>query len=147
MKKLYLYLISLFVLSGVILAACSGGTANSVVGTWRLDSYGSPGNTTPAAPDVDTSIVFKEDGKIEGNVGCNGFGGDYTVEGNTITFGPIVSTLMFCEGPVGDQETTTLNVLAETVSYTIEGDTLTITSSDGSSVIVLSRKSASYPYP
>lgn len=147
MKKLYLYLISLFVLSGLLLAACSGGTANSVVGTWRLDSYGSPGNTTPAAPDVDTSITFTEDGKIEGNVGCNGFGGDYTVDGNTITFGPIVSTLMFCEGPVGDQETTTLSVLAETVSYTLEGDTLTITSSDGSSVIVLSRKSASYPYP
>jgi heat shock protein HslJ len=147
MKKLYVYLISLFVLSGLLLAACSGGTANSVVGTWRLDSYGSPGNTTPAAADVDTSITFTEDGKIEGNVGCNGFGGDYTVDGNTMTFGPIVSTLMFCEGPVGDQETTTLSVLVETVSYTLEGDTLTITSSDGSSVIVLSRKSPSYPYP
>ena len=147
MKKLYLYLISMFVLSGLLLAACSGGTANSVVGTWRLDSYGAPGNTTPAAPDVDTSIVFKEDGKIEGNVGCNGFGGDYTVDGNTITFGPIVSTLMFCEGPVGEQETTTLNVLVETASYTLDGDTLTITSSDGSAVIVLSRKSSSYPYP
>lgn len=147
MKKLKIYLIPLFVLSGTLLAACAGGTANSVVGTWRLDAYGAPGNTTPAAPDVDTSIVFKEDGKIEGNVGCNGFGGDYTVEGNSITFGPIVSTLMFCEGPVGDQETTTLNVLVETVSYTLEGDTLTITSSDGSEVIVLSRKSPSYPYP
>lgn len=147
MKKLRIYLISLFVLSAVLLAACSGGTSNSVVGTWRLDSYGAPGKMTPAAPDVDTSITFTEDGKIEGNVGCNGFGGDYTVEGNTITFGAIVSTLMFCEGPVGDQETTTLNVLVETVSYTLEGDKLTITSSDGSTVIVLSRKLPSYPYP
>ena len=137
MKKLKLYVISLFVLSGILLTACAGGTSNSVVGTWRLDSYGAPGKTTPAAADVDTSIVFRGDGKIEGNVGCNGFGGDYTVEGNTITFGPIVSTLMFCEGPVGDQETTTLNVLAETVPYTLEGETLTITSSDGSAVIVL----------
>ena len=140
MKRLYLYLISLFVLSGVILAACSGAASNSLVGTWRLVSYGSPGNLTPAAPDVDTSITFSEDGKIEGNVGCNGFSGDYTVEGNTITFGPIVSTLMFCEGPVGDQETTTLNVLAETVTFVMEGDTVTITSADGSSVIVLERK-------
>jgi heat shock protein HslJ len=140
MKKLYLYLISLFVLSGVLLAACSGGASNSLVGTWRLVSYGSPGNLTPAAPDVDTSIVFTEDGKVEGNVGCNGFGGDYTVEGNTITFGPIVSTLMLCEGPVGDQETTTLNVLVETVTFVMEGDTVTITSADGSSVIVLERK-------
>ena len=140
MKKLYLYLISLFVLSGVLLAACSGGNSNSLVGTWRLVSYGSPGNLTPAVPDVDTSITFSEDGKIEGNVGCNGFSGEYTVEGNTITFEPIVSTLMFCEGPVGDQETTTLNVLAETVTFVMEGDTVTITSADGSSVIVLERK-------
>lgn len=140
MKKLYLYLISLFVLSGVLLAACSGSNSNSLVGTWRLVSYGSPGNLTPAVPDVDTSITFSEDGKIEGNVGCNGFSGEYTVEGNTITFEPIVSTLMFCEGPVGDQETTTLNVLAETVTFVMEGDTVTITSADGSSVIALERK-------
>ena len=140
MKKQYLYLISIFVLSGVILAACSGGDSNSVVGTWKLASYGSPGNLTPAVPDVDTSITFSEDGKVEGNVGCNGFGGDYSVDGNTITFGQIVSTLMFCEGPVGDQETTTLNVLAGTATYAMEGDSVTITSADGSSVIVLARK-------
>ena len=140
MKKLHLYLITMFLVSGVMLAACSGGASDSLTGTWRLVSYGSPANPTPAAPDIDTSITFTEDGKVEGNVGCNGFGGDYTVEGNTITFGPIVSTLMFCEGPVGDQETTTLNVLFETVTFVMEGDTLTITSVDGSEVIVLARK-------
>ena len=140
MKKLQLCLITLFVLSGVILAACSGGASNSPIGTWRLVSYGSPGNLTPAAPEVDTSITFSEDGKVEGNVGCNGFGGDYTVDGNTITFGPIVSTLMFCEGPVGDQETTVLNVFVDTVSFVMEGDTVTITFADGSAVVVLARK-------
>ncbi len=101
----------------------------------------------PAAPDVDTSIVFGGDGKVNGNVGCNGFGGDYTVEGNTITFGQIVSTLMFCEGPVGDQETTTLNVFAGSATSVMDGDTLTITSADGSSVIVLARKSSYPSYP
>ena len=140
MKKLHLYLITLLAISGMMLAACSGGNSNSLVGTWRLVSYGSPGNLTPAAPDVDTSITFGEDGKVDGNVGCNGFGGDYTVDGNTITFGPIVSTLMFCEGPVGEQETTTLNVLVETVTFVMEGDTVTFTSADGSEVIVLARK-------
>lgn len=140
MRKLQLNLIALFVISGVVLAACSGGASDSLTGTWRLVSYGSPASLTPAVPDVDTSITFTEDGKVEGNVGCNGFSGDYTVEGNTITFGPIVSTLMFCEGPVGDQETTTLNVLVETVTFVMEGDTLTITAADGSEVIVLARK-------
>lgn len=140
MKKPQLYLITLFLLSGIMLTACSGSASNPLIGTWKLVSYGSPENPAPAAPDVDTTITFKEDGKVEGNVGCNGFGGDYTVDGDTITFGPIVSTLMFCDGPVGDQETTILNVFAETVSFVMEGDTVTITSADGSAVVVLARK-------
>ena len=147
MKKMYFVMITVLVISGALLAACTGGASASIIGDWKLVSYGSPANPTPAAPDVDTSIVFGEDGKVNGNVGCNGFGGDYTVDGNTITFGQIVSTLMFCEGPVGDQETTTLNVFAESATFVMDGDTLTITSADGSSVIVLARKSAYPSYP
>lgn len=140
MKKLQLYLITLFVISGVMIAACSGGASNPLAGTWRLVSYGPPENPAPAAPDVDTSITFSEDGKLEGNVGCNGFGGDYTVEGDRITFGQLVSTLMFCEGPVGDQETITLNVFVESVPFVIEGNRVTIIAADGSAVVVLERK-------
>ena len=144
MKKMYFVMITVLVISGALLAACTGGASASVVGDWKLVSYGSPAQPTPAASDVDTSIVFGEDGKVSGNVGCNGFGGDYKVDGNTITFRQIVSTLMFCEGLVGDQETTTLHVFAESATFVLDGDTLTITSADGSSVIVLARKS-SYP--
>src|SRR5687768_3450473 len=116
MKKIHFVMITILVISGTLLAACTGGASTSIIGDWKLVSYGSPTNPTLAAPDVDTSIVFGADGKVSGNVGCNGFGGDYTVDGNTITFGPIVSTLMFCEGPVGDQETTTLNVFVESAT-------------------------------
>ena len=139
-------MITLLVISG-LLAACTGGASASLIGDWKLVSYGSPANPTPAAPDVDTSIVFDEDGKVSGNVGCNGFGGDYTVDGNTITFDQIVSTLMFCEGPVGEQETTTLNMFTGSTTFVLDGDTLTITSADGSSVVVLARKSAYPSYP
>ena len=134
MKK---YVFALLVL--LILAACAGGSSASVTGTWKLVSYGDPASPTSAAPDVDTSIEFKE-GQLTGNVGCNGFGGNYEVDGDKITFSEVVSTLMFCEGPVGDQETTTLNVLHETATFVLDGNTLTITSADGSSVIVLARK-------
>lgn len=147
MKKTNLVMIIVLVISGALLAACTGSASSSVVGDWRLVSYGSPESTMPAAPDVDTSIVFGADGKVNGNVGCNGFGGDYTVEGNTITFGQLVSTLMFCEGPVGDQETTTLNVFVGTTTFVMDGDTLTITSADGSAVVVLVRKSSYPSYP
>jgi heat shock protein HslJ len=134
MKKFVFALLTL-----LILAACGGGDSASVAGTWSLVSYGDSANQTPAAPDVETSIEFK-DGLVNGNVGCNGFGGNYEVEGDKITFSEVVSTLMFCEGPVGDQETSTLNVLAESATFVLDGDTLTLTSADGGSVIVLARK-------
>ena len=134
-----------------ILAACSandsnatpapnGNVSSSPAGTWELISYGSPANPTPAAPDIETSIEFTADGTLTGNVGCNGFGGDYQVEGDKIVFGQIVSTLMFCEGPSGEQEAITLTVFTESAPFVIDGNTLTITSADGSAVVVLARK-------
>ncbi len=135
MKKLVAGLLIL-----LALVACAGGSSASVVGTWSLVSYGPAGEQVPAAPDVETSIEFNDKGEVAGNVGCNGFGGEYEADGETLTFGPIMSTLMFCEGPVGEQETVTLNVLQESASFELAGDTLTITSADGSAVIVLARQ-------
>lgn len=119
----------------IVLTACTGGSSASIEGQWKLVSY----NQTPAVPDVEASIEFK-DGQMSGNVGCNGFGGEYTVDGDTITFGPVMSTMMFCEGPVGDQEMATLAVLQEKSTFVLDGNMLTITSGDGNSSIVLERK-------
>ena len=140
MKKSLLLCLTLLVMAASMLTACSGNASASPTGTWKLISYGSPANPTPAAPDVDTSIEFASDGTLTGNVGCNGFGGDYKVDGDKIVFGQIMSTLMFCEGPVGEQEATTLAVFTESAPFAIDGNTLTITSADGSSVVVLAHK-------
>jgi heat shock protein HslJ len=129
----------LLALAGLLLAACSPSASTELTGDWQLVSYGNPASPTPAAPDVDTVIEFT-DGQISGNVGCNGFGGRYSVKGGSLTFTEMISTLMFCEGPVGDQETATLSVLRDTATFLLDGDTLTITSADGSSVVVLARK-------
>jgi len=135
MKKYVFALLAVLILS----ACAAGGNSASITGTWRLVSYGDPDNPTPAAPDVDTSIEFK-DGQVNGNVGCNGFGGTYEIDGDKIKFSDVVSTLMFCEGPVGDQESGTLAVLRDSATYVLDGDTLTITSADGSAAIVLARQ-------
>ena len=123
------------VLLGILaLSACSGKPSASIQGQWKLVSY----NQTPAVPDVETSIEFK-DGQMSGNVGCNGFSGEYTIDGDTITFGPVMSTMMFCEN-VADQESTVLATLQEKTSFVIDGNVLTITSVDGNSSIVLEKK-------
>ena len=136
MKKIFV----LLSVMAIALGACSSAKPASIVGEWTLESYGDPANPTPAAPDVETSIIFGDDGQVNGNVGCNGFGGDYKTGDGTITFGALFSTLMFCEGAAGEQEQVTLAVFVGTTSYTLNGNTLTVTSADGSSVAVLAKK-------
>jgi heat shock protein HslJ len=125
-------------LAMLVLTACSGGSSASIQGQWKLVSYGPASSQTPAVADVETSLEFK-DGKLNGNVGCNGFGGDYQVKGDALTFGPVMSTMMFCEA-VADQESGTLTVLQEKATFVLDGNTLTITSGDGNSSIVLGKK-------
>lgn len=125
-------------LAMLVLSACAGGSSASIEGGWKLVSYGPTSGQVPAAPDVETSIEFK-DGQMSGNVGCNGFGGEYSIKGGQIEFGPVMSTMMYCE-EIAEQESSTLAVFQETAGFVLDGDTLTITSADGAMSIVLARK-------
>lgn len=135
MKNIFLLVIAL-----LLLAACSSTSKVNVTGEWKLVSYGDPSNPTAALPKVDTSIKF-ENGQLSGNVGCNGFGGNYELKGDKIIFSGVMSTLMFCE-ETSAQEQGVLTVFSDKVELKIQmtGDTLTITSADGSSAVNLARK-------
>jgi heat shock protein HslJ len=135
MKKTFLFVIAL-----LILTACST-VSSDITGDWKLVSHGDAANPTPALPNVDASINFDANGQMSGNVGCNGFGGSYEMSGDTITFSSIMSTLMYCE-QTSAQEQSVLGVFSDKVKLKIQldGDILTITSADGSSVAVLARK-------
>lgn len=123
----------------VIFNACSNGGA-SLTGEWALVSYGNASNPTPALPNTETSITFDADGQFGGTVGCNTFGGGYKLSGGQITFEGIVSTLMFCEG-TSDQESAMLTILSDkTLNVSFNGTQMTLTSTDGSSVVVLAQK-------
>jgi heat shock protein HslJ len=135
MKKLILSL----GLWTILLSACASAPSADITGNWTLVAYGDPSNPTPALPDVEASIEFKSDGTLGGNVGCNGFGGDYKVTGEAIEFGPVMMTEMFCEA-IAEQESSVVKVLVGSAGFLLEGNTLTIISEDGSSVIVLARK-------
>jgi heat shock protein HslJ len=137
MKKTHLLLTALFILA--ILASCSSAKPD-ISGEWKLVSYGDTANPTPALPDVDTSFTF-DNGQMSGNVGCNGFGGEYKLNGDQITFNGIMSTLMFCE-QTSAQEQGVLGVFSDNTALQIKvnGDSLNIMSADGASVVNLARK-------
>ncbi len=136
MKK---YLLILFILC-LAVSACSPkstSTSSSLVGTWKLTAYGPASSPTPAVSDVNASITFDVNGTLSGNGGCNSMSGDYKVEGDQITFGPIMSTLMGCDEPRMSQEGTVHQVLTDTATFKIEGNTLTILNKDTVLVFML----------
>jgi heat shock protein HslJ len=113
----------------------------SLIGIWKLTAYGPANAPTPAVEGVDAGLTFSKDGTVSGSSGCNGLGGDYTVEGDQITFGEFVSTLMACDDPIMRQEEFAHKIMTGTATYTIEGDRLTITKD--SDLLVLTRREES----
>lgn len=99
-------------------------------GSWKLISYGSITSPSSVDANVESTLIFGENGKLSGNGGCNQLMGNYEVRDKQITFGPISSTRKRCSDPVMAQEGIVLKVLTDTVSFKVEGNILTITNND-----------------
>ena len=141
MKKSILISLTLLAASGLILSACASQAAPlSLAGTsWKLVSYGPAGNQTPAAPGVATSLDFGTDGTVNGNLGCNSFGGNYQGKDGNIVFTMMISTMMACPGPGFTQEGVGLKIMNGTVRYSVAGNQLTLYAASGGNTITFSR--------
>jgi heat shock protein HslJ len=76
--------------------------------------------TTPAG--AAPTLEFREDGTAGGMSGCNSYNGSYTVDGNTITFGPLISTKMACEQPLMTMESAYLAALQGATAAAVDED-------------------------
>ncbi|MFM2372666.1 MAG: hypothetical protein RIS85_2388 [Pseudomonadota bacterium] len=114
----------------VVCAALLGGCATAPAATaglagtrWtivRID--GAP----PVAP-AKASMRFDDD-RLGANVGCNGIGGEYRIEGQRLIAGPLMATRMFCEGPVWQQEEAVNALLSAAPELQRSGATMRLTS-------------------
>ncbi|HHX65504.1 MAG TPA: META domain-containing protein [Chloroflexi bacterium] len=127
-------------LAALTLSACgvegaAPGTTDqpSLAGTqWVLTEI----NGRPALDDPEVTLVF-DDSNAGGDAGCNSYGGDYTAEDGTLTFGEIVSTLRLCvDEEVMAQETAFLDTLRQTEGYRVSGDRLEIIDAAGTTILV-----------
>ena len=73
--------------------------------------------------DKNITIIFNADGKVNGNNGCNNYGGDYKVENNKLSFGMMMSTRKFCQ-ETAEIETTFMRNLTEVDSFKIQEEVL-----------------------
>lgn len=93
--------------------------AASPIGSWRLASLG--GAETPAS--ITTVITIAEDGRVSGRGGCNGFGGNATIQGRVIRFSQMVSTMMACAPDVMKQEQRFLKTLERVHRWSVQRNT------------------------
>lgn len=96
---------------------------------WMLTEMAGPDGTMTTPITIPT-LTF-EDGSASGNASCNQYFGSYEIDGSSLTFGPLASTEMFCGEPgVMDQETAYLAALASVDTWSIDGETLILSSGD-----------------
>jgi heat shock protein HslJ len=104
--------------------------------TWQLVEYTVGGDAVAQVPDGVIVTLSAQGGAAGGSGGCNSYTADYTLDGSSITFGPITSTLMLCEGPGGEVETAYFATLPEVTGWFSDGGRLTFTDDAGSPLLV-----------
>ena len=126
-RKQYLLPLAILIIAITVLAGC--GSKDLLADTqWLLVDLG---DRLPLA-EVDVTLSFA-DGKVGGSAGCNNYGGEYTLKGEEISFGPMASTLMACmEEGVMAQESLYLQRLAQVETYSLESGMLVLYLADGS---------------
>lgn len=107
---------------------------SDVVGTvWRLESMQRTGAARFVPDDPSRfTIEFKADGSLAVRADCNGCGGSYTLNGGTLTSGPLICTLVACPQPEGQQFA---GIIDGTSQLDKDGDELEIESSEGTLVL------------
>jgi putative lipoprotein len=119
----------ILILALVVLSACTGnGAKESLNGSaWNLTSL----NGTPPVGEAAPTLSFEKD-TLGGSAGCNSFGGNYTVNGDKLAVSELISTMMACiDSKVMHQETVYLVALGKAQTFSIDGSSLHILSSDG----------------
>lgn len=111
----------------LVVTACGGGTASVVVplpGTsWVLEDI----EGAPVVERGRATLELAESGRAAGNGSCNRFSGTAAIAGDSLSFGPLMSTKMACiEEGLTNQETRYLEALGTARRYAIAGDTLRI---------------------
>jgi len=87
------------------------------------------GGLLPAG--IHLTLDFNDAGGVGGTAGCNSYFGTVTFAAGGIAITGIGSTEMACDPEVMDREARFLAALGRVTAFTLEGDHLTLTTSDG----------------
>lgn len=78
------------------------------------------------AESAKSTLDFVEAGRVAGRGGCNRFFGAVTIDGQSIEFGKIGSTMMACPPPMMEQEKRYLEALGEAKRFEVKDEMLLV---------------------
>ncbi len=94
---------------------------------WRLVSFGPAGSEENIVSGTRPTLNFGDDGRASGSTGCNSFSGTYTVRGDTISFGRMISTKRAClDQKANQQEQLYLSALEQARWFRLASNRLAI---------------------
>lgn len=109
-----------FIRSPQVTAAADVDLANT---QWALNSFGPLTDVRPVLDGTTLTLEFEAGNQAGGEGGCNSFGTGYEVEGNTLTFEQVTSTLRACaEEARNDQEQRYLAALQSAGTFAVTED-------------------------
>lgn len=124
-------LVYLLILFGTALA--QGASLENT--RWTLAAYAQSGRFVQ----VGATLEFTQN-RVGGQSGCNSFGGNYTLQGGTLRFGPLMQTMMACpDEAINRLERTYLQALGQVQAYSLEGSVLRMKNQAGQTLLILSQ--------
>jgi heat shock protein HslJ len=113
--------------------------SSDLAGTdWTVIGYNNGrGGVVSVIIGTELTATFGADGTLTGSAGCNNYSAGYEVDGNNISIGLPISTLMACAEPEGimEQEQEYLTALGTAATYQISGDRMEMRTAEGSTAV------------
>lgn len=105
--------------------------------TWIVNTLvtGDTAASLPADAAGRARFTIAADGTASGSLGCNRFNAKATVDGARLTFGPLATTRMACQGAAGEVERALTELLGSgPLTWKVQGAALTLTGPDAKGI-------------
>jgi heat shock protein HslJ len=98
---------------------------------WKLTHLGQDAIPPITANQKEPNIILHTaDSRVSGSGGCNGIGGSYELNGDSLTFGRMISTMMACVNGMATEQAMQ-KALGQTRAYKITGQNLDLLDEEG----------------
>jgi len=123
----------------LLLAFRSSDAQQAITGNWSATSYFTGSAVRSVIAGTELTAEFGST-NVSGNAGCNTFSATYTTSGDTISIGPIASTLRACsDEAINSQEQQYLAALDLARSYRVTGSRLDLLREGGTIAVTYER--------